>query len=686
MLRNYLWIYTSNSFTLIMYYVKQSFCKMALKQIYNRFLSLPLRAKFIISFLLVICFGGILTLIFGTRLEHKTIFSLAQDKVNHDLASARMVYNEKLFDIRDIVRLNSVRESIQNSLKTKQRETLFKHLSLIRKEFALDFLTVTDAEGKVVLRTSNPEIWGDDQSSDPVLQRALSGKTVASTQITPREDLIKEGKGLAEKAYIEFIPTPKAVPLEKDHEENAMVLKAAAPVMSEENEILGVLYAGIILNRNYEIVDKVKEIVFKGEMYKGREIGTATIFQQDLRISTNVKNENGKRAIGTRVSREVNQAVLNKGKIWVDRAFVVNNWYISAYEPIKNINGDIIGILYVGMLEKPYIDLRNRVMGTFAGMAVLSVIILLIILTVITSTIINPLKKLVVATNEIAKGDLDHKVSTNLKDEIGQLATSFNQMTDNLNKANQKLIHWGKTLEKQVNERTKKIKEMQDSLIQSEKLASLGKMAAGIAHEINNPLTSILINSHLLLEKADNPYVKESLDLITEETSRCSSIVKGLLEFSRQSPPKKVPADINSLITNTSALLENQLKFQNINVIKKLDSNLPHIKIDTSKIKQVIWNLMINAAEAMPNGGKITLSTRFSKDKKSVVIEITDTGKGIPQENINKLFDPFFTTKESGSGLGLAVSYGIIQQHQGHIKANSKVSQGTTFTVVLPIT
>jgi len=658
---------------------------MAFKNLYYKILSLPLRAKFIISFLLVICFGGVLTLFFGTRLEHKTIFSLAQDKVKHDLASARMVYNEKLYDIRDIIKLNSVRESIKNSLKNKQRQTLSELLSIIRTEFNFDFLTVTDAEGSVFLRTSNPEIWGDDQSHDPLVQRALSGKTVSATQIISREELLKEGKELAEKAYIEFIPTPKAAPREEDHVESAMALKATAPIRDENNKILGTLYAGIILNRNYEIVDKVKEIVFKGETYKGKEIGTATIFQQDFRISTNVKNEKGERAIGTRVSKEVNQAVLKEGKAWVDRAFVVNNWYISAYEPIRNINKEILGILYVGMLEKPYIDLRNRVMGTFTGIAVLCVVILLIILSVITSTIINPLRKLVVATNKIAKGDLSHRVSVNLKDEIGQLASSFNQMTEDLNIANQKLIRWGKTLERQVEERTKKLKEMQDSLIQSEKLASLGKMAAGIAHEINNPLTSILINSHLLLEKAHDPFIKESLDLITDETSRCSIIVKGLLEFSRQSPPKKVPADINRLITDTSALLENQLKFQNIEVIKKLDSNLPHIKIDTSKIKQVIWNLLINAAEAIPDKGKITLITSYSEDNKSVVIEITDTGKGIPQKHINKLFDPFFTTKESGSGLGLAVSYGIIQQHQGRIKAYSKLGQGTTFIVVLPI-
>jgi len=637
---------------------------MAFKKIYDKILRFPLRAKFILGFLFVIGFGGVITLFFGTRLEHKTIVSLAQDKVKHDLASARMVYNEKLYDIRDIVRLNSVRESIQDALKNKQRESLLKHLSPIRKEFDLDFLTITDAAGKVFLRTSNPEIWGDDQANDPLVQRALSGKTATATQIITREALLKEGKELAEKAYIKFIPTPKAAPREKDHEESAMALKAAVPVKDENNALLGVLYAGIIINRNYEIVDEVKEIVFKGEMYKGREIGTATIFQQDLRISTNVENEKGKRAIGTRV----------------------NNWFITAYEPIKNIDGDIIGILYVGMLEKPYIDLRNKVMGTFTGMALLSVVILLAILFVITSAIINPLKKLVVATNEIAKGDLNHKVNINLKDEIGQLAFSFNRMTEDLKKANQKLIHWGKTLEKQVEERTKKLKEMQDSLIQSEKQASLGKMAAGIAHEINNPLTSILINSHLMLEKLDNdPYLEESLSLITEETSRCSSIVKGLLEFSRQSLPKKVPADINQLITSTSALLENQLLFQNIEVKKELEPNLPNVKIDTGKTKQVLWNLMINAAEAMPDGGKLSLATRFSEDKKSVIIEVTDTGKGIPQENINKLFDPFFTTKESGSGLGLAVTYGIIRQHQGRIKASSKVGQGTTFTVALPI-
>lgn len=659
---------------------------MPLKKPFEKFLSLPLRAKFILSFLAVICLGGVVSLIFGTRLEHRTIFSLAQAKVRHDLASAWMVYNEKLSDIRDIVRLNSTRESIQKAMKNDERDILEKYLGRVAREFNLDILSLTDGRGRIILRTARPEINGDDQSKDPLVMRALKGETVTATQIVPRDELLKERKDLAERAYLEIIPTPKAAPRTEDREENGMMLKAAAPVIDESGIIIGVLYGGILLNQNNEIVDRVKEIVYKGEKYKGIEIGTATIFQYDLRISTNVKRANGERAIGTRVSKEVYQAVLKEGKSWIHRAFVVNDWYITAYEPIKNIDGDIIGILYVGMLEKPYIDLRNSVMLTFTGIAILCVILLLTILFFTTSTIIHPLQRMVVATNKIAQGDLNHKVEIDFKDEIGQLSQSFNQMTENLKKANEKLIQWGKTLEKRVEERTKELREMQDYLLQSEKLASLGKIAAGVAHEINNPLTSILIQTYLMLEKTEknNPF-HESLALIAGETSRCTDIVKGLLEFSRQNPPHKAYSDVNEIINRTLQLLENQASFQNIRIIKKLDGNLPQIKLDKDKIKQVFWNLMINASEAMPKGGTLTITSQFSADKKYIEAVFIDTGVGISKEAVNKLFDPFFTTKSSGTGLGLAVSYGIIDQHQGKIEVRSEPGQGSVFTVSLPV-
>jgi len=653
---------------------------------FHRFLNLPLRLKLTLSFSAVILFGGLLTLTLGTRLEHRTIFDLAQAKVRHDLASAWMVYNEKLSHLKDVVRLNSTQESLQQALVHHDRNLLKRYLDRARIDFELDILTLTDAQGIVVYRSSNPTGWGDDQSDNPLVRKALDGAVVYGTQILTRNELLNESNLLAEQAYLPFIPTPMAIPRREDYEENGMMLQASAPLIDDAGQVLGVLYTGILLNRNPEIVDRVKDIVFRGEKYKGREIGTVTIFQNDLRITTNVKNNNGQRAIGTRVSREVNRAVLQEGNPWIGRAFVVNDWYITAYEPIQDISGNIIGILYVGMLEKPYIDLRNRVMLTFAGMAFLCAIVLLVMLFFITSTIIHPLKQMVLATTKIARGDLDHRVEVAFRDETGQLAQAFNQMTQNLKLAKEKLVDWGKTLDKRLEARTRELRNMQASMIQSEKLASLGKMAAGIAHEINNPLTSILINTHLMLEKTTKGRAfYECLNLIAEETSRCSEIVRGMLEFSRQSPPQKVHTDVNETLLSTLQLLENQVSFQNIQIVKRLDCTLPPLELDRNKIKQVFWNIMLNASEAMPEGGTLTLSSRHSPDKKTIEIEFRDTGIGIEERHIGKLFDPFYSTKASGTGLGLAVSYGIIKQHQGQISVQSQPGEGTTFTLCLPV-
>jgi two-component system NtrC family sensor kinase len=211
-------------------------------------------------------------------------------------------------------------------------------------------------------------------------------------------------------------------------------------------------------------------------------------------------------------------------------------------------------------------------------------------------------------------------------------------------------------------------------------------MAAGVAHEINNPLTSILINTHLMLEKLEKRHeFYENLSLIAEETSRCTQIVKGLLEFARQNPPQKAHTNINELIDRTTQLLENQASFQNVRIVKELDPSLPTIKLDRNKIQQVFWNLMLNACEAMPKGGQLTISDSLSADGKRIEVRFADSGVGIPRENVNKLFDPFFTTKSTGTGLGLAVSYGIIQQHDGRIEVKSEVGRGTVFTLSFPV-
>jgi len=650
--------------------------------------SFSLRTKLILSFLTVIIIGGLISLVIGSRLVRRTLIDQAQLKVRHDLAAAWMVFNEKLNDIQQIVTLTAARESILEALKTGNTALLERYLSRVRTDFGLDILTLTDGTGKVIVRTRNPEKVGDSQAEDELIRWALKGGVSAHPEVISGDQLRLEGEDLAAQAYFQFIPTPRAAPKTKDFESSGLVLKAAAAIQDEKHRILGVLYGGILLNRNYEIVDRIKEIVFKGEKYKGRDVGTATIFLNDLRISTNVRNERGERAIGTLLSAEVKKAVLDEGKAWIDRAFVVTDWYITAYEPIKNVEGKIIGILYVGMLEKPYIDTANRVMLTFTLMASLCVVFLLIILYFSTTQITRPLQRMVIATEEIAKGDLSHKVDIKSRDELGFLATSFNEMIDQLRRANEELMEWGRTLEKKVEERTRELTEMQTKLLQSEKLASLGKLAAGVAHEINNPLGAILIYSHLLLEEMPkNTPAYENLRKIVKETSRCKDIVKGLLEFARPKEPEMSPTDVNETVDRALAIMEKQALFQNIKINKEY-GQLPRIVADAAQLQQVFMNIILNAAEAMNGRGTLTITSSLDPKKEQIRVAFKDTGHGIRPEDMPRLFEPFFTTKEvgKGTGLGLAISYSIIQKHKGTIEVSSQVGQGSTFTIILPLT
>jgi two-component system NtrC family sensor kinase len=200
---------------------------------------------------------------------------------------------------------------------------------------------------------------------DPFIKKGLEKRGISGTQVLSGEELLKEGEGLAQKSLLRLVPTPKAKPIEKVEETSGMVLRAAHPIIDFNGEVLGVLTGGVLLNRNYEIVDRIKNIVFKGAKYKGKEIGTATIFLGDLRISTNVIDKEGNRAIGTRAMKEVQEQVLEKGLPWIQRAFVVDDWYITAYEPIRDIQDKIIGILYVGMLESKYAVMKEKLILFF---------------------------------------------------------------------------------------------------------------------------------------------------------------------------------------------------------------------------------------------------------------------------------------------------------------------------------
>jgi two-component system NtrC family sensor kinase len=635
-------------------------------------MKISLKAKLVISFLAVIVICGLIATLVAVRLIGNGIISQAQDRVRTDLNSARHIYQDEIREVEAVLNLSAQRFFIKDALLEKNVEKLKRELNEIRKRESLDILTLTDENGKVILRARNPSVDGDDWAHDELVSQVLSDKkVVAATTIVTREELLKEHPSLAEQARIQFVHTPKAKPSTETEQTSGMMIVAAAPVFGYDGSLIGVLYGGNLLNRNYQIVDSIKDIVYQAVKYKGKDIGTATIFQGDLRISTNVKGEDGGRAIGTRVSQEVYEQVLVKGLPWIDRAFVVNSWYIAAYEPIKNIKGKIIGILYVGILEQKFADMRQRAVAMFLGITLAGMIVALIASSFLANGVLQPIRLLVSASHRWANGDLDYRVKTTRKDELGELAQTFNLMASSLK------------------ERDEKLKEYtQQQIMKSERLATLGQLAAGVAHEINNPLGAILMYTNLALEDLEEGNtLRTNLERAVTEASRCKDIVKGLLDFARQTEPKVQEADVNETLERTLAVVENQALFQNVKITKVICPSLPKVLMDVSQIQQVFTNIILNAAEAMEGKGELTLTTRMAPNNEYVEIEFTDTGCGIPPESREKIFDPFYTTKEvgRGTGLGLSISLGIIAKHNGTIQVRSEPGKGTTFLVRLPL-
>jgi two-component system, NtrC family, sensor kinase len=350
-----------------------------------------------------------------------------------------------------------------------------------------------------------------------------------------------------------------------------------------------------------------------------------------------------------------------------------------------NVLGVLDTTISLEGLEKEKAQIYNRM--TISG--VISVIILSFLLSLLLTRFVNrPIDKLLSATKTAAQGDLDQSVTIRSNDELGELSESFNNMISELKRSRDAIEEWTQTLEHRVQERTKELQQVQDQLVHAGKMAALGELSAGVAHEINNPLTGVLTFSSLILKKIDanHPWRKD-LETIVQQTSRCRDIVKGLLDFARQRKPDKKLWNINTLIDNTLSLLEKQAPFHNIEIKKDFKADMPPLFIDGDQIEQVFMNILLNAADAMAEkGGKLTIRT----DLKDGMAEVSfaDTGVGITREHISKLFDPFFTTKQTGrgTGLGLAISYGIVQSHNGDIKVESELGKGSTFYVKLPIT
>jgi two-component system NtrC family sensor kinase len=349
-----------------------------------------------------------------------------------------------------------------------------------------------------------------------------------------------------------------------------------------------------------------------------------------------------------------------------------------------NVLGVLDTMISLEEFDKEKAQLYNRMLLS----GVVSVIVLSFLSSLLFTRFVNrPIDKLLAATKTAAHGNLDQTVGVSSNDELGELAGSFNNMITELKRSRDAIEGWTQTLEQRVQERTRELQEVQDQLIRAGKMAALGELAAGVAHEINNPLTGVLTFSSLILKKLDDNHPwKRDLENIVQQTTRCRNIVKGLLDFARQRKPDKKEWDIHFLIDRTVTLVENQARFQNIKIVKELKNNMPMLAVDGDQIQQVFMNIIINAADAIGgDGGMLTIKTE-SRDR-IAEISFTDTGCGMSKEHLSKIFTPFFTTKETGkgTGLGLAISYGIIQSHGGEIEVESETGKGSIFRIKLPI-
>jgi two-component system NtrC family sensor kinase len=560
-----------------------------------------------------------------------------------------------------------------------------------------DFLTSEkDALGLDFLSIVQPTSIDEHMQKWPVVQSALTGTARTAVDLFEADDLLMIDVALAEQAELILIPTEAAVPTDKVAETRGMMIHTAAPVSINGSQ--RVLVGGILLNRNLDFIDTINTLVYQRKNTAEDPRGTATLFLEDVRISTNVRLFENVRALGTRVSAEVRSAVLDQGQTWLDRAFVVNDWYISGYLPIYDSFDQRIGMLYVGFLEEPF-RLVKRDAIAMMWIAFIGVLIVFIpVFLRLAGGIFSPLERMTKTMRRVETGDLTARNNLNRTGgEIAEVSQHLDHLLDQVQERDKQLRDWADDLNVRVEERTAQLQEANQKLettykqlVMSEKLASIGEITAGVAHEINNPVAVIQGNVdvvRLTLGEQAEP-VKTELDLIDRQIMRIGGIVGKLLQFARPSDYGKFEEYVNlrDVTQDSLGLVDHVYASKDIDV--KLEfSDVPDVKINPSELQQVIINLIINAVQAMDGTGTLTIQSHvLERDgKNGVCLAFHDSGPGISEDTINTIFDPFFTTKRAkGTGLGLSISQTIIQTAGGIITADNHPEGGALMSIWLP--
>jgi len=644
--------------------------------------------------LLVMPITLVLAIYWGKVFSYDQLFI----KVNTDLSVAHDVFNRIREDYLNRLAILAESHSFYVALESNDEESIKQQITILKNTTGFDYLHILDTKANL--------LFGDtalpyNRVSNLSLT-AAQGNPSVGIEIFDHERLSAEDKSLADKNVLPLVKTVRASPTTRKQEDRGMVIRAIYPAKNAKGKVIALLDGGVLLNSNFGFVDTIRDLVYgPGSLPEG-SIGTVTVFLDDVRISTNVASNPGERALGTRVSNEVREHVLEQGEVWIDSAFVVNDWYISSYEPIVDINGDRVGMLYAGYLEAPF---------RLAFWKALGVLILLFIVLMLLSawlsirgakSIFKPLEAMsavVKATRDGKQLRIGKQEST---DEIGELSRELDIMLDLLQERSQQIQEWAAQLEVKVTERTAELelknvdlhktidvlRKTRQQLVLAEKMAALGELTAGVAHEINNPSQVILGNLDIVIEAMGSHLepVGEEVELIVQQVYRIQDIINNLLQYARPGEYagylKKI--NVNTVIENTLKLLQHMRRTYSFEL--DLDLKAGHtVRINEQELEQVLVNLIVNAIHALVDDtGKICVASR-DWDGKGVVILIKDNGSGMDQDQISRVFNPFYSTKQQGegTGLGLSLSYGLIRRYGGNITVESETGAGAQFYVWL---
>jgi len=619
-------------------------------------------------------------------------------KVRSDLAVARGYFDQVLGEVGSGTQAVAASHQLHLSLQRQDRAALQAQLKRERERLGFDFINLYGPAGEWMTAD-----WAD--GSDQVRNGATDLATAnlpASLSVLDHAALVALAPHLAARLRIPLIPTASAAPTQRTVEDRAMVMLASAPVLGPQGQTLAVLRAGVLLNQNLPLIDHINRIVYPEGSLPLDSLGTATLFLDDVRITTNVRLFQDQRAIGTRVSQAVRDAVLGRGATWLDSAFVVNDWYVSAYEPVVNAAGARIGMLYVGYLEKPFRQAKYTVLAVIGAIFLIVMALAALFSLRLARSIFQPVEQMNATMQRFEEGQSSARVGqVAARDEIGALAGHLDHLLQVVDDKTQSLQRWGEELDAKVADRTRELEQAnltlqqaQQQLVKSEKLAAIGQLTASIAHEINNPIAVIQGNLDLMRETLGEhaAAVRGEIRLLDEQVERMRLIVTQLLQYARPTEyAGYVEAlDLNRVLADCLVLVAHLLANRHIEVVRHAEARTL-VGLNRQELQQVVINLLVNAIQAMPQGGTLTLCTRDWVDdatatatSKGACIEVRDSGAGLTPAAIEQLFKPFFTTKNDGNGLGLWISQGLVERYGGRITAaNASDGTGACFTVWL---